>query len=70
MAIITPNFNFDGKCEEAIYLYQKAFDAESTACFGTAMQNGTIFIENCQRTERIYLSCGTPYRKSTDHDGG
>ncbi|TGY86972.1 VOC family protein [Petralouisia muris] len=28
MAIITPNFNFDGKCEEAIYLYQKAFDAE------------------------------------------
>ncbi|EOT27424.1 hypothetical protein C805_01532 [Eubacterium sp. 14-2] len=35
MAIITPNFNFmktylwsDGKCEEAIYLYQKAFEAE------------------------------------------
>jgi len=28
MAIITPNFNFDGKCEEAVYLYQKAFDAE------------------------------------------
>lgn len=27
MAIITPNFNFAGRCEEAIGLYQKAFDA-------------------------------------------
>lgn len=28
MAIITPNFNFTGRCEEAIHLYQKAFNAE------------------------------------------
>ncbi len=28
MAIITPNFNFAGRCEEAIKLYQKAFDAK------------------------------------------
>ena len=28
MAIITPNFNFAGQCEEAIKLYQKAFDAK------------------------------------------
>lgn len=28
MAIITPNFNFAGQCEDAITLYQKAFDAE------------------------------------------
>lgn len=28
MAIITPNFNFAGRCEEAIVLYQKAFDAK------------------------------------------
>ncbi|MFZ5352384.1 MAG: VOC family protein [Bacillota bacterium] len=28
MAIITPNFNFTGRCEEAIALYQRAFDAE------------------------------------------
>lgn len=28
MAIITPNFNFGGRCEEAIVLYQKAFDAK------------------------------------------
>lgn len=27
MAIITPNFNFAGRCEEAINLYQKAFNA-------------------------------------------
>ena len=27
MAIITPNFNFEGRCEEAIVLYQKAFNA-------------------------------------------
>ena len=27
MAIITPNFNFAGRCDEAIVLYQKAFDA-------------------------------------------
>lgn len=52
MAIITPNFNFDGKCEEAIYLYQKHSTQKSTACFGTAMQNGTIFIENCQKNRK------------------
>lgn len=28
MAVITPNFNFAGRCEEAIMLYQKAFDAK------------------------------------------
>lgn len=28
MAVITPNFNFAGQCEEAINLYQKAFLAE------------------------------------------
>ena len=28
MAVITPNFNFSGRCEEAIMLYQKAFDAK------------------------------------------
>ena len=28
MAIITPNFNFAGRCEEAIVMYQKAFDAK------------------------------------------
>ena len=28
MAIITPNFNFVGRCEEAIVLYQKAFNAK------------------------------------------
>ena len=28
MAIITPNFNFAGQCEEAIRLYQKAFGAK------------------------------------------
>ena len=28
MAVITPNFNFSGQCEEAIKLYQKAFHGE------------------------------------------
>ena len=28
MALITPNFNFAGRCEEALYLYKQAFDAE------------------------------------------
>ena len=28
MAVITPNFNFSGQCEEAIELYRKAFNAE------------------------------------------
>lgn len=27
MILITPNFNFNGHCEEAITLYQKAFNA-------------------------------------------
>ncbi len=27
MLLITPNFNFNGRCEEAIALYQKAFNA-------------------------------------------
>lgn len=27
MIIITPNFNFNGRCEEALALYQKAFQA-------------------------------------------
>ncbi|WP_167956475.1 VOC family protein [Anaerosporobacter faecicola] len=30
MPIITPNFVFNGQCEEAIQLYQKAFQAEVT----------------------------------------
>jgi PhnB protein len=29
--IVTPNFHLNGKCEEAIYLYEKAFDAEITS---------------------------------------
>ena len=28
MAVITPNFNFSGQCEEALKLYQKAFHGE------------------------------------------
>jgi PhnB protein len=28
MILLTPNFNFNGRCEEAITLYQKAFDAK------------------------------------------
>ena len=28
MMLITPNFNFNGRCEEAIHLYQKAFNAK------------------------------------------
>jgi Uncharacterized protein conserved in bacteria len=28
MILITPNFNFNGRCEEAIILYQKAFNAK------------------------------------------
>lgn len=28
MSAITPNFNFDGRCAEAIELYRRAFDAE------------------------------------------
>jgi len=28
MTVITPNFNFAGRCEEAIVLYQKAFNAK------------------------------------------
>ena len=28
MPIVTPNFNFNGQCEEAIKLYEKAFNAQ------------------------------------------
>ena len=28
MVLITPNFNFNGCCEEALNLYKKAFNAE------------------------------------------
>lgn len=36
MAVITPNFNFDGRCEEAAALYVKAFGAR----IGTLMRYG------------------------------
>lgn len=28
MALITPNFNFAGRCEEALLMYKQAFEAE------------------------------------------
>ena len=32
MAVITPNFSFAGRCEEAVRLYERAFDAR-VGCF-------------------------------------
>lgn len=37
--MITPNFNFDGRCEEAMLLYKKAFDAEITCLLRYADAN-------------------------------
>lgn len=39
MPIITPNFNFAGRCEEAIALYQKAFGAKAGCLLRYAERN-------------------------------
>ncbi|MBQ4265543.1 MAG: VOC family protein [Clostridia bacterium] len=42
MPVITPNFSFAGRCEEAIELYRKAFDAE----IGCLMRYGDANVQD------------------------
>lgn len=53
MIIITPNLRFDGKCEEAINLYKKAFNAKTN-----------IFIRYKDRDVRDYSEPLTKEREN------
>lgn len=52
MMTITPNFNFDGKCGEAISLYQQAFGAK-VDCLLLGMQTSRTLSGNYPRSKRI-----------------
>ena len=51
MVKITPNFNFNGKCKEAIQLYKEAFNAEIIS-----------LIRNCDAIIRRFLMHVPPKR--------
>lgn len=43
MTRITPNFNFDGRCADAIALYEQAFHAQVIMCCVTVTLTRRIF---------------------------
>lgn len=55
MVIITPNFNFAGRCEEAIYLYQKAFNAEIGCLLHYSDAKPEDFHKELTETEKKYI---------------
>ncbi|MDF2819873.1 MAG: hypothetical protein K0R15_314 [Clostridiales bacterium] len=55
MAIFTPNFNFDGRCEEAIYFYQEAFNAEIGVMLRYADAKMEDFHKELTETEKHYI---------------
>lgn len=55
MSIIIPNFNFDGKCEEAIHLYEKAFDAKVTTLLRYSDAKWEDFHKNLTDEQKQYI---------------
>lgn len=56
MILITPNFNFNGHCEEALTLYQKAFDAKIGCLlrYSDADSNDWSRVLNSEQANYIY----------------
>jgi uncharacterized glyoxalase superfamily protein PhnB len=57
MVLVTPNFQFSGNCEDAIHLYEKAFDTKEDVekAFNVLKDGGEILIPLRKTT---YSSCG------------
>ena len=55
MAVITPNFNFSGQCEEAIGLYRKAFDAQIGCLLRYGDANAQDMSEAWAGTEKSWI---------------
>ncbi len=55
MPLITPNFNFAGRCEEAMLLYQKAFDAKVGCMLRYADASKEDFSKELKPEEKKYI---------------
>ncbi|NLK96292.1 MAG: VOC family protein [Clostridiales bacterium] len=58
MAIFTPNFNFGGHCEEAMYFYQKAFGAKIGCFLRYSDAQKEDFNKELTETEKAYIYHG------------
>ncbi len=56
MIVMTPNFNFSGRCEEALTLYQKAFNAKIGCLLRYSDANASDWNRelNAEKTNYIY----------------
>jgi PhnB protein len=55
MPAITPNFNFAGRCEEALHLYQKAFDAKIGCMLRYSDANKEDFSKELSQEEKNFI---------------
>lgn len=55
MALITPNFNFNGCCEEALNLYQKAFNAKINCLLRYSEANKDDFDRKLSDEQKNYI---------------
>ncbi len=55
MPVITPNFNFAGRCEDAMRLYQKAFDAKVGCLLRYGDANKEDFSKELTQEEKNYI---------------
>jgi PhnB protein len=55
MPIITPNFNLTGRCEEAMLLYQKAFDAKIGCMLRYSEANKEDFSRELSQEEKNFI---------------
>lgn len=55
MATITPNFNFNGKCYEALKLYQEAFNGKITCLIRNRDATWEAFQKDLTNDEKEYV---------------
>lgn len=55
MPLITPNFNFDGRCEEALNLYKKAFNAETGSFIRYSQADKEDFDRELSNDEKRFI---------------
>lgn len=66
----TPNFHFNGKCEQAIRLYEQAFNAKVERLLRYSDARPDDYDrKNYARTKEFRLSCGNLYRRSKNYVG-
>ncbi len=53
--MLTPNFNFDGHCEEAMRLYERAFGAETTCLLRYTDADPADFSEELTDAQKRYV---------------